>query len=140
MVLERWRPSLDIVPWRYFRMPSDGERGWTPALDVFEKRGNFIIKAELPGIREEDIDLSIAGDTLTIKGEKKSENEIDEDDYYHVERLYGSFMRSISLPSNIDTDKIEAKYEDGVLEISLPKTAGIKPKKVKIEGNKTAGK
>jgi HSP20 family protein len=119
MVLERRRPSLDILPWRSFWMPSDGERGWTPALDIFEKDDRFVVKAELPGIKEE---------------------EIDEKDYYHMERTYGSFFRSISLPSNVNADKIEAKFEDGVLEVSLPKTAEVKPKKVKVATKKKTEK
>ena len=140
MVLERWRPNLDLLPWRSFWMPSDGERGWTPALDIFEKNDRFIVKAELPGMKEDDIDVSVVGDTLTIKGEKKSEEEINEEDFYHLERTYGSFMRSISLPSNVNADKIEAKYEDGVLEVDLPKIAEVKPKKVKVAAKKKAEK
>lgn len=140
MVLERRRPSLDLLPWRSFWMPSDGERGWTPALDIFEKDDRFVVKAELPGMKEDDIDVSVVGDTLTIKGEKKTEEEIDEEDYYHMERTYGSFLRSISLPSNVNADKIEAKYEDGVLEVSLPKIAEVKPKRVKVATKKKTEK
>ncbi|MDO8578993.1 MAG: Hsp20/alpha crystallin family protein [Dehalococcoidales bacterium] len=121
-------------------MPSDGERGWTPALDIFEKDDRFVVKAELPGMKEDDIDVSVVGDTLTIKGEKKTEEEIDEEDYYHMERTYGSFLRSISLPSNVNADKIEAKYEDGVLEVSLPKIAEVKPKRVKVATKKKTEK
>lgn len=133
MVLERWRPSLDAIPWRPFGTPSDAEEGWAPALDIFEKDARFIVKIEIPGMKEDDIEVSTAGNTLTIKGEKKSE-EIEQEDYYHVERFYGKFTRSIALPLNINTDNIEAKYENGVLEVSLPKGAATMPKKVKVAG------
>ena len=103
---------------------------------MFEKEGKFVVKAELPGIKEEDVDVSVADDILTIKGEKKTENELKEEDYYCCERSYGSFFRSIGLPSNVDAKKIEANYEDGVLEVSLPKVVEAKPKKIQISTKK----
>ncbi len=155
MAMERWRPRWGVVPWRPFRELEEmerrfedilgrpftpaawrrfpiEERGWAPAIDVFEKEDRFVVKAELPGMKEEDIDVSIVGDTLTIKGEKKTESEAKEEDYYCCERSYGGFLRSIALPANVDANKIEASYEDGVLEIALPKAPEIKPKKVPI--------
>jgi HSP20 family protein len=111
-----------------------------PAIDVFEKDDKFVVKAELPGMKEEDIDVSVVGDTLTIKGEKKTETEVKEEDYYRCERSYGSFVRSIPLPSTVNADKIEANYEGGVLEVSLPKVAKVKPKKVKVSAKKKAEK
>jgi len=119
--------------WR--RLPTL-EREWIPALDVFEKDDKFVVKAELPGMKEEDIDVSITDHTLTIKGEKKTENEIKEENYYHSERSYGSFLRSLAIPSNVDARKIEAHYEDGVLELDLPKIAEVKPKKVTVSAKK----
>jgi HSP20 family protein len=95
------------------------------------------VKAELPGM-EEDIGISVVGNTLTIKGERKAESEVEEDDYYYCERSYGSFSRSIDVPSNVDTEKIEVSYEDGVLEISLPKTPEVKPKKISVSAKKKA--
>jgi HSP20 family protein len=86
-----------------------------PAVDIFEKNDKFVIKAELPGMKQEDIDVSVVGDTLTIKGEKKTESEVKDEDYYHCERSYGSFYRCIPLPSTPDSSKIEVNYEDGVL-------------------------
>ena len=91
-----------------------------------------MIKAELPGMKEEDVDVSVTGDRLTIKGEKKAETEVKEDDYYRSERSYGMFTRSIDLPPDIDTEKIEANYENGVLEISIPKTPEFKSKKISV--------
>lgn len=161
MEMERWRPVRGLVPWRPFRELEEMERRfddvlswpllpavwrriptmemrWAPAIDVFEKEDEFVVKAELPGMTEEDIDVSVVGDTLTLKGERKAESEVKKDDYYYCERSYGSFSRSIAIPSNVDAKKIEANYEDGVLEISLPKTREVKPKKVSVSAKKKA--
>jgi len=159
MAIERWRPGWGLGRWDPFReleemrrrfedifgrttLPSVWRRvpvietGWAPAIDVFEKEDKFVVKAELPGMKEEDIDVSVVGDTLTIKGERKTESEVKEEDYYCCERSYGSFYRAIALPSNVDTKKIEASYEDGVLEVTLPKTAEVKPKKISVSARK----
>jgi HSP20 family protein len=159
MTMERWRPGWGITPWRPMRELEEMERrfenifgrsflpaiwrrfpavemGWAPAIEVYEKEDKFVVKAELPGMKKEDIDISISGDTLSIKGERKAESEVKEEDYYCCERSYGSFSRSISLPSSIDTEKIEASYKDGVLEVSLPKVPEVKAKKVDISASK----
>jgi len=112
------------------------EMGWAPSIEVFEKEDKLVVKAELPGMKEEDIDISVVGDTLTIKGERKAESEVKEEDYYCCERSYGSFSRSIAVPSSVDANKIEANYEDGVLEVSLPKAPEVKPKKVTVSAKK----
>jgi HSP20 family protein len=161
MEIEKRRPGPGLIPWRPFRdleemqrrfddvlgwplLPAvwrripAAEMGWAPAVDVFEKDDKFVVKAELPGMKEEDINVSVVGDTLTIKGERKVESEVKEKDYYYCERSYGSFSRSLALPSNIDAGKIEANYEDGVLEISLPKIPEVKPKKVSVSAKKKA--
>jgi len=158
MAIEMWRPRWGITPWRPFRELEEWERryddlfgrplwrlpvkerGWMPAVDVFEKEDKFVVKAELPGMKEENIDVSVVGDTLAIRGEKKTEAEIKEEDYYRCERSYGSFYRSIPLPSTVDADKIEASFEDGVLEVVLPKSANVKPKKVAVAAKKKAAK
>jgi len=155
MVLERRRPARGLIPWQPFRdleamsrhledmflpvwkrLPIE-EKEWLPAIEVFEKDDRFVVKAELPGMKEEDIDVSISDDTLTIKGERKSENEVKEENYYCRERSYGSFHRSIALPSNVvDGKKIEASYEDGVLEVNIPKATEAKPKKIAVSTKK----
>jgi HSP20 family protein len=137
MVLERWRPGWDVGPFKPFWLSSNGDKEFIPALDIFEKDSKFIVKAELPGMKEKDIQVSVVGDTLTIKGEKEAESEIDEENYYRLERSYGSFARSISIPSYINTERIEANFENGILEISMPKFAEIKPKKVKVSARKS---
>jgi HSP20 family protein len=161
MEMERWRPRRRMIPWRPFRELEDMERsfddllswpsvpamwrrmpsmemGWAPAVDVFEKDDRFVVKAELPGMKEKDIDVSVVGNRLVIRGERKAESEVKKEDYYYSERSYGSFSRSIDIPSDVDAKKIEANYDDGVLEINLPKTPGVKPKKVSVSARKKA--
>lgn len=105
---------------------------WMPAIDIYESGGKYTVKAELPGMKQEDVDVSVTGDRLTIKGEKKAETEVEEENYYRSERVYGSFCRSIDLPSDADSDKIEANYNEGVLEVSIPKTEEVKSKKIDV--------
>ena len=159
MVMERRRASGGLIPWRLFReleeparhferifntpflpaiwrhLPA-GEKMLAPAIEVFEKEDEFVVKAELPGMKVEDVEVSVVDETLTIKGEKKTENEVKEEDYHHSERSYGRFYRSIGLPSKVDTKKIEANYEDGVLEISLPKAVEVKTRKITVSTRK----
>jgi HSP20 family protein len=87
-------------------------------------------------LKEEDVDISVTEDTLTLKGEKKTEHEVKEEEYHWSERTYGSFLRTIRLPSNVDAEKIEAEYENGMVEITLPKMAEVKPKKITVKPKK----
>jgi len=159
MAMERWRPWWGITPWRPLRELEDVERrfedmlgrlrlptiwrrfpveemGWAPAIELIERDDRFVVRAEIPGMKEEDIDVSVVGDTLTIRGEKKASTEVKEENYYCCERSYGSFFRSIGLPSNVDAKKIKAHYEDGVLEVTLPKAVEAKPKKISVSTRK----
>lgn len=143
--LRTWRPSTDIEelerrfdemmgrPFASLWRRSAVERGWMPPIEMYEKDDHFMVRAELPGMKKEDIDISVVGDTLTIKGERKAEEEVKEDDYYVCERSYGSFQRSLTFPTAVDTKSIEAKFSDGILEVSLPKSQEVKPKKVEIK-------
>jgi HSP20 family protein len=108
-------------------------RGHWPAMDIGENENAFIVKAEVPGCKAEDIDISVHGNTLTISGEKKQEKEEKEKGYYHVERSYGSFRRDLNLATEINADKIEAACENGVLTLTLPKSEKAKPVKVKVK-------
>jgi HSP20 family protein len=90
--------------------------------DIYEDNGNIVVKAELPGMKKEDIDVEIAGDVLTISGEKKKEEKVEEKNYYRMERSLGAFSRSFSLPASVQTEKIKAHFKDGVLEVIIPKT------------------
>ncbi len=102
-------------------------------IEMYEKEDKVVVRAEIPGMKKEDIDISVDGDMLTIRGERKSESEVKNEDYYRCELSYGRFSRSIALPSKVRPDKVEADYENGVLEIMLPKASEAKPKKVAIK-------
>ena len=162
MAIERWEPRRSLAAWQPFRAMEqfekqfedifnggmwpvwrgDGDRAeeMMPKMDIFEKDDKFVVKAELPGMKGEDIDISISGDIMTIKGEKKSESEVDEGNYYKRETSYGSFARSIRLPSSVDIDKISAASEDGMLEIELPKAVAVQPKKIVTSSKKAEPK
>lgn len=109
------------------------EGEWSPAVDVAETPEQVTVKAELPGIDPKDINISLTGDILSIKGEKKSEREEKKENYHVVERSYGSFSRSLRLPAAVNADKIEAKFEKGVLTVTCPKKEVVKPKDIKIK-------
>jgi HSP20 family protein len=107
----------------------------TPSVDIFEDKNEVVVKAEIPGVKKEDLDVTLTEDTISITGEKKKEEKIEKKDYYHWECSYGSFARTFSLPAEVETGKAKAKFKDGVLEIRVPKTeeAIKKEKKIKIE-------
>ena len=104
-----------------------------PALDVYEDKEDLIVKAEMPGLTKEELDITLEGNTLTIKGEKKKEDEIKEDNYYRSERTFGSFSRMVELPIDVKCDKVNASFKNGVLEIRLPKTEEAKKNVVKVK-------
>ncbi|MDD5555843.1 MAG: Hsp20/alpha crystallin family protein [bacterium] len=147
MALIRWRPR-DV--WSPFAdLPGDlsrvfdtsvgrlfGDPGavvWSPALDIYEDKESIVVKADLPGMKEEDVDISIQGNTLTLRGERKQESEVKEKDFYRCERYYGSFQRCLELPFPVDQGKVKASYKGGVLEVRLPKAEEAKEKKIRIE-------
>jgi len=105
---------------------------WVPAIDVAENENSVFVKVELPGMSEKDVDVNILGNTLTVKGEKKKEEEKKEQNYYRLERSYGSFQRSVTLPSAVEAAKCKASFKDGVLEIEMPKKEEAKPKQIKV--------
>ena len=123
---ERW---IDEAPGR----PEEGK--WRPKVDVFENDGSYVLKADLPGMKKEDIKIDVNDGILTITGEKKFEEKTEKDNYVRVERSYGSFTRSFTLTDNVDTENIAAAYKDGVLEITLAKKEEAKPKEIKVEVN-----
>ena len=101
-------------------------------MDIFEDQNEIVVKAELPGIKQEDIDIELTGDTLTIKGERKFEDTQRKDNYVRVERAYGQFQRSFTIGVPVQNDAVKASYKDGLLEVHLPKSEATKPKKVKV--------
>ena len=115
---------------RAFRLE---EEAWLPAVDVSETGDKITVKAEIPGMEAKDIEISIVGDTLTIKGEKKAETEEKDENYHMVERTYGSFSRAMKLPAVVDAEKVEATYKNGVLTVVLPKMEEVKPKAIEIK-------
>ena len=109
--------------------------GWMPAVDVLEAGDKLTVKAELPGFKREDLDVSVQENNLIISGERKAAEEQNEGEFYRSERFYGKFHRSITLPFAVDTEKIEAHYRDGVLTVMLPKNEQAKAKKVQVGGD-----
>ena len=105
---------------------------WAPAVDIFENEGNLVLKAELPGIDPKDVDVRVENNVLTLHGERKFETEVKREQYHRVERAYGTFSRSFTLPNVVDTDKIKAEFTDGVLRVTLPQREEAKPKQISI--------
>jgi HSP20 family protein len=155
MAMERWRQFGSTDRWEPFRVVDiQGEvnrlfdnffgrpataatpsgRAWLPAVDMHETANDLVLKVELPGVQDKDVTVSITGDLLTIKGERRwSENEARDQKLLHVERVYGQFERMIQLPMAVQSDKVKASYRDGVLEITLPKAEELKPREIKID-------
>jgi len=106
--------------------------GWTPALDVYEDKDNLIVKAELPGMKREDIDVSLHDGSLSISGERKYQEKHSEAEVYRSERFFGRFQRTVTLPTPVAADKVKAQYKDGILTITLPKTEEAKPKHIDV--------
>jgi len=109
--------------------------GWTPALDVHEDKNNFIVKAELPGMKREDIEVAWHNGTLSISGERKAETQQAEAEVYRAERFFGRFQRTVALPAAVAADQVKAAYKDGILTITLPKTEEAKPKQIDVSVN-----
>lgn len=111
----------------------EGWRELVPSLEIHEDENQFNLTVDVPGIERKDIDISVTGNTLTVKGERKHEEKKREKGYFYSERRYGSFQRSIQLPSEVESDKIAANYKDGVLEVTIPKSEKVKPKQIKVD-------
>jgi HSP20 family protein len=141
MAIVRWNPATELASMevdRLNRMFSDfyGEafgRAWVPAVDIYETDDHqVVLKAELPEMRREDINVTFENGVLTLKGERKFEQEINKDAFQRVERRYGSFSRSFTLPNTVDASRINASYKDGVLTIRLPQREEAKPKQIAV--------
>ncbi len=105
---------------------------WMPAVDIYETDDDVIVTAELPGVKKDEIGVEVKGGVLTLRGERKHAKEVKEENYHRVERSYGTFLRSFTLPTSVEEDKVTAKLAEGVLEIRLPKRAEAKPKQIRI--------
>ncbi len=102
-------------------------------IDMYHTANDVVVKAILPGIKPEEVDVTITGDTLTIKGETKAEEEVKREDYLYQEHRYGAFSRSVTLPSGLNTDKVEANFDNGILTVTIPKSEQVKPKSIKVK-------
>jgi HSP20 family protein len=148
-----WKPFMDLTRWErdmermmdsFFdrRMRPWWPERWlrademeisAPVVDVFEEKDDIVVKAELPGIEKDNIEVNVSDHHLTIKGEKKKEEEVKQEDYYRCERSYGAFLRTLELPADVKADKVKAAFKDGVLEVRLPKTEEAKAREIKIK-------
>jgi HSP20 family protein len=143
MTLVRWNPFRDMNALhnqfhRAFHAHPVWEQEetlqtWAPAVDIFERGDDLVLRAELPAVKKEDLDLKIEKNILTLHGEKRRDESVNEENYHRVERHYGTFTRSFSLPSSVDTSRIEAHFRDGVLEVVLPKAEAAKPKQIEVK-------
>lgn len=142
--LVRWTPFRDLLSIQdemnrlfegFFHRPTQAGNGgtWAPVMDVSESDDKLTVKMDLPGVSKEDVSIQIVGDTLQVKGEKKQEKEVKDENYHRIERTYGSFYRSVELPTRVVAEKITAKFKDGVLTIELPKDEEVKPHAIEIK-------
>ena len=141
MALVRWDPFRDLTALqgevnRLFTRATGHDvterQSWTPAIDVVETDDAIVLKAELAGMKPQDINIEVQDNVLTVSGERRFEEEVKEDKFYRIERRYGSFSRSLALPPTADESKVEATYENGVLQISVHKAEVVKPKKITV--------
>lgn len=145
--LTRWNPVSEFEDLlnrynRYFGLPAtNGERegkdlfrrnDWAPAVDIKETKEAFVIEAELPGMKKEDVKVTVHDGVLTIQGERKKEEETDDDKHHRIERVYGSFLRRFTLPENVDEDSIKARFKEGVLSLTLAKAEPAEPKAIEV--------
>ena len=149
MAIVRWEPFRDLLTTqkefdRLFKeafSPMHGEtevstRSWAPPVDIYETEDAIVLKAELPGMDPKDVEVRVEDNTLYLKGERNFEKDVKEQNYHRVERSYGTFTRTFSLPNSVDADKVAANYKDGVLTLTMPKKEEAKPKTIKIEVSK----
>lgn len=147
MAVLRWDPWRDLLSMqnelsrmfeRAFGTTDRASRStaWIPAIDMFEKEGAIVVRAELPGIRPEDVDISIIEDRLSIRGERKIQEEVKEENYYRMEQRYGTFERVMQLPAKVNAEDVKAVFADGILEVTLPRAEEEKPKQIKVRVEK----
>jgi HSP20 family protein len=148
MTIVRWEPFRELNALQsemnrlfnsVFEGPTTGGNGgtlrrWMPAMDLLESGDHFVLRADLPGMSEEDVKIELEDSTLTISGERKVEHETDQEGYYRVERASGSFQRSLTLPKGVDPEGVTANFDRGVLEVRIPKPEERKPRRIEIAG------
>jgi HSP20 family protein len=140
--LTRWDPLWDVIGTQDLRSRTFGEcfarpleadgQAWYPVVDITEENDKLVLRAEIPGVGRDDIDLRVENGTFTLRGEKKLEHAVDSENSYRSERFYGAFSRSFVLPTTVDASAIKATYKDGVLEVVLPKSPEARPRKIEV--------
>lgn len=150
MAIVRWEPFRDLLSLqeRMNRLFDESYRSrtgeddwalggsWAPAVDIYEHENNIVLKAELPGVDPKDVDIRLENNTLTLRGERKFDSDVKKENYHRVERAYGSFTRSFTLPTIVDQNNIKAEFKDGVLRVTLPKREEARPKQIQIQAAK----
>jgi HSP20 family protein len=150
MSIIRWEPFRDLVSTqdRFNQLFNDtfsrafgdqqevSPRAWIPPVDIYETGDSLVLKAELPGINPDEVEIRVEDSTIYLKGERKFEKEIKEENLHRVERSYGTFTRSFALPNTIDADKVNAEYQNGILTLTIPKHEEAKPRTIKINVSK----
>lgn len=141
MTLMRWDPytslfgvkrNLDRMFGEYEDDDSSVSSFWRPAVDIFETKDNLVLRAELPGMTKDEIKISVENNVLTLKGERHLDSEVKRENYHRIERTYGTFHRSFTLPSQVDRNRIQARFENGVLEVTMPRSEEAKTKEIEI--------
>lgn len=148
MALVRWNPARELDTLQgemnrlfstFFDTPTNAgnangiTRRWIPAMDLVETREHFVLKADLPGMTDADVKVEVENNVLTISGERKTEQEAEAEGYYRIERASGAFSRSLTLPEGIDADAVKATFDNGVLEVRVPKPVDVQPRRVQID-------
>jgi len=141
--MSRWEPFRELVSLRddmdrlfstfFGGFPEEVEGFWSPVIDIEEDDDNYFVKAEIPGMKKEDVKISVRGNALSVSGERKQESETKNKTFHRIEQSYGKFMRTITLPSEIDTERVKATYKDGILTVTLPKPEATRPKEIEVE-------
>jgi HSP20 family protein len=145
MAIVRWDPSRELTSLQgemnrlfntFFDTPTGGNGGsyrrWVPAMDLVETEDTYVLRADLPGVSEDDVSIEVENNVLTVSGERKTEHEAKDEGYYRVERAFGAFSRSLTLPDGVDAEAVAASFDKGVLEVRIPKPEQTKPKRVSI--------
>jgi HSP20 family protein len=135
-------PDIRLFDDRFDRLTErafgrDRQAPWMPAMDVYETDDLVVVTVELPGVSAEDVDVSVEDSTLTVSGSREFSSEVTQESYHRIERRYGAFSRAVTLPPQVDASKVDARFEDGVLTVDVPKMEKAKPKKIQIKAGRT---